>query len=451
MGRRVSGQGGSTFSERVVVLFATRMVTSVIGIVNSVLIARLLGPAAKGEYTLLLLPPATLMVLVQLGLPSALGFYAARGQTLGIIRKTLILAALLSPAALVAVAFLPFLRETFLHDLNAVEIVVALSALPLLLVATMANAIVIARQAINWYAAVNIGQYLLAMVLLIALVGALGLGVAGAIAAYMVYSAFTALGLLVGAVRSSSRVPDPKPVSYRQLFHFGLPLYPGSLSEFFNLNVDIYLLSLLLADAAAPLGYYSLAVGLASMVFYIPSAVSNVFFPFVAAASREEADARLPIVSRVTLLVTGASAIALLPASAVLIRVLLPAFLPSLGALCILLPASVALSVSNVMGSYLSGLGRTATVSMITLTAFAVNVVVNVALIPHFSFLGASAASLASYSASAIIMTLVAARLTGHPFGAFWALRRSDLDYTVQALLALVHRLRLRFDSLGRA
>ena len=52
-----------------------------IGIINGILLARLLGPAGKGDYYILVLVPATAMVLLQLGLPQAFNFYAARGQT----------------------------------------------------------------------------------------------------------------------------------------------------------------------------------------------------------------------------------------------------------------------------------------------------------------------------------------------------------------------------------
>ncbi len=74
--------GRGTFSERVVILFVTSIATAGIGMFNAFLFARLLGPEAKGDYYLLVLIPNTVLVLVQFGLPSALGFYAAQvGRT----------------------------------------------------------------------------------------------------------------------------------------------------------------------------------------------------------------------------------------------------------------------------------------------------------------------------------------------------------------------------------
>ena len=89
-------------SDRVVIVFVTQVLTAAIGIVNGFFMARLLGPAAKGDYYLLVLLPATLMVLIQLGLPQAFGFFAARRKVLGIVVKTVTLTLALSMAAFVA-------------------------------------------------------------------------------------------------------------------------------------------------------------------------------------------------------------------------------------------------------------------------------------------------------------------------------------------------------------
>ncbi len=45
------------FSGRVAVLFATQSFGAILGIFNGILLARLLGPAAKGDYYLLILVP----------------------------------------------------------------------------------------------------------------------------------------------------------------------------------------------------------------------------------------------------------------------------------------------------------------------------------------------------------------------------------------------------------
>jgi O-antigen/teichoic acid export membrane protein len=432
-----------TFSDRVVLLILAQIIATGINVFNSFFFAKLLGPAGKGDYYLLLFVPISIMVLIQFGLARAFGFYTARGQTRGMLAKALVLAAVISSSAFViAVAALPLLRDTILRGLAPAQIVLGLCAIPLLLTATFATAIVIGRQAVRWYAAVNIGQAASATFFLAVLVGVLGLGVVGAVAAFLVTSLLAMVALIVGARRASASVPDPGAVTYRQLFRYGLPLYPGSITTFFSLRTDVFLLAALLAEASAPLGYYSMAVSAAEMVFLLPDAVSTVYFPHVAASTRADADRQTPVVARMTLLLTALGAVCIAPFATGMIGILLPAFVPALPALYVLLPGVVALSVGRVITDYISGLGRTGVTSAIYVGGFVVNVVANLVLIPRFGIVGAAGASLISYSASALVATFVAARLaSASPLG-FWLPVKSDLGVIVASLRALLRMTR---------
>jgi O-antigen/teichoic acid export membrane protein len=433
------------FSERVVVLMVGQILASGIGILNGFLFARLLGPAAKGDYYLLVLPPATMMVLVQLGLPQALGFYAARGQTRGMLRKAISLATVLSLVAIAVVAaLLPWLRETILKGLDPVLVVAALCAIPLLVVATFTTSIVTALKAVRWYAAIQVTQAVASTTLVILFIGVLGLGVPGAVVIYLVAASILTIGCWAGALRALATVPRPSRLTYRELFRFGLPLYPGSITTFLSYRVDAYLLAALMADASAPLGYYSMAVTLAEMVFLVPNAVSSVFFPHVAGVARETADRDVLVVTRVTLLLTGVAALALVPMATMLVQGLLPAFAPALPALYVLLPGVVALSITKVLSDYLSGLGLTGTTSAVTILAFIINVAANLILIPRFGIVGASAASLVSYAASSIVITLIAARLAHAPARSFLIPRLADVRFVLTTVVALTHRVRGR-------
>ena len=139
--------------------------------------ARLVGPAGKGDYYLLVLLPATAMVLIQLGLPSALGFYSARSQTLGILKQAIALAILLSLIALVAVALLyPVLQQTVLKGLDPGLIVAALLAVPMLAMATFTTGILTALKAVRWYTIVQLTQAVASIVLVVIVIGVLGIG-----------------------------------------------------------------------------------------------------------------------------------------------------------------------------------------------------------------------------------------------------------------------------------
>ena len=379
-----------TFSGRVGVLFGTQVFGAAVGIVNGILLARLLGPAAKGDYYLLVLIPSTVMVLVQLGFPQAFSYFSARGETIGMVGKSLVLTIVLSGAAFVGVlALLPLLQDAFLHGIGLGQVLFAFLALPLALNATFATGIVMGRQAVRWYAAVNMAYPIATTFLLIAILGGLGPSVTGAIAVYLAASLIQSVGFTIGARRVSAANPRAERVSYRELLRYGLPFYPASITGFFSYRIDAYLIAWLIASPAAPLGYYSMAVGLAELVFFFPSAVSTLFFPHVAGSPREESDRQVAMVSRVTLLVSGTVAILLIPAVLTMIWILLPAFGQSIPAFLVLLPGVVTLSAARVVGGYVSGIGRPGINSYVSVGSFVVNVIANLILIPRFGIAGA--------------------------------------------------------------
>ena len=146
------------------------------------------------------------------------------------------------------------------------------------------------------------------------------------------------------------------------------------------------------------------------------------------------------MVARVTVVVTAAAALAIAPAATILIRFLLPDFTPSLPALYIMLPAVVSLSLTQVLSSYVAGVGRSGWTSVVNVGALGVNVLANLVLIPLFGIAGAAAASLISYTASALGFSLMASRLSNRPLSDFWLPRWSDVRFTIVATVGMGRR-----------
>ena len=373
-----------SFSDRVAILMVGQLLVTAIAIGYGFLFARLVGPAGKGDYYLLVLLPATALVLIQLGLPSALGYYAARRQTHGILKQALALALGLSAVAIVgAVALYPALAQTILEGIDPLLVATAFLALPLLAISTFTTGIITSLKAVRWYTAVQVTQATVSVILVVLVVGVLGLGVAGGIAIYVVAAAILMLGGVIGARRAIRTVDGPTSVSYRELFRYGLPLYPGSITTFMSYRVDAYLLAFLIVDASTALGYYSMAVTLAEMVLLVPTAVSWVLFPHVAGSEREEADRAVLVATRVTLVATIMAAVAFAPIATIFVTVALPAFTEALPAYYVLMPGAIALSVTKTAGGYVAGLGRTGTVSVVTISSAGINIVANVLSDPH--------------------------------------------------------------------
>jgi len=106
----------------------------------------------------------------------------------------------------------------------------------------------------------------------------------------------------------------------------------------------------------------------------------------------------------------------------------------------VLLPGVVAISISKVLAGYLSGLGRNGLTSTVSVSAFVLNVVLNLFLIPRAGIVGAATASLISYTFSSVVYAILAGRVAGVSPLAFWIPRSDDVRFTVGSSMALARR-----------
>ena len=142
------------FSGGVMVLFGTQVFQAGVGILSGILLARLLGPTEKGHYYFLTLLPATAMVILQLGLPRAFGYYTARGVTVTILSKAFALTALLTVVAIAGlIAVVRLVAADIMQELGIEQFLLAFLAFPLQLSGAFTIAIVMGRKAVRWYAA----------------------------------------------------------------------------------------------------------------------------------------------------------------------------------------------------------------------------------------------------------------------------------------------------------
>ena len=438
------------FSARVLVYFLTQVITAGLGLLNGFLLARLIGPDGRGEFYLLTFYPTTLMVIGQLGLPQAFTFFTARRLFGGLLARSIAFAIVIGSVLIVAsVALLPQLQQTFLRNLEPVAILGGLVALPFMLNANFTTGIVVGRQSAFGMALIYVGVNALTTILILGLVGGLHLGVIGALIGFVLSAVALAAAFLWLALRSTREVPSEGGVGTRRLFGYGLPFFPASLSQFFAARTDVFLLAALLADPAAPLGYYSLAVAIAELVFLFPNAVSTFFFPHVAGGTRAESDRQVGAVARVTLLLTGLVAILLAPAVTIAIVVIIPTFTPALPALYILLAGATVLGPTRVLAGYLAGLGRPGLASAVNLVALGANVVLNIVAIPSLGIVGAALAMLASSLLSSLACSAIAARLSGERLRAFWLPRMEDVQFIVATGRGFLDRFTRRRSASG--
>lgn len=437
----------SPFVRRIAGVFVTRIAQFGLSLAASLTLARLLEPAGRGQYAVVMLLPPTLYAVATFGLPSSSTFFSGRGRSLRSLRRVVLSMALLASAWLIALALLtiPALEHNILRTAPDDLLRLVLVAIPFQFSLSLIGSILFGRQIVRNYNLIVVGQSLGLFAGIIVFVGILGLGVRGAVLSFVLVTAVTSIAafLELGRATRLDR-PGREPVSYRELLTYGIRLYPSVVTGFFNSRADIFLLSWLLGSDTQ-VGLYAVAVSLAELTYYVPDSVSSIFFPRVASETREQANATVAAVSRATAIASGAVAIAIVPASLVLFFVLLPHYRDSLGALVILLPAVVALSISKVLTGYLTGLGQAAPVSIAASAAVGLNIAFNLVLIPALGIAGAALSSLVSYGAHLAIMLVLSSRVSGIATSEFLLPRRSDVRRLASSGIGLLR------DTVGRS
>ena len=427
------------FVRRVAAVLATRVTQFILGFGSSLIIAKLLGPEGRGAYVAVLLVPGTLFALGQLGLPSAVNYFAGRGSAIrDLVRWSVVLTVLYSVTVVATtLAFLPVLESTVLKAAPPDLVRLVLLTLPISALAAFGGSILYGRQAIRPYSIILVGQSAGSLLGIVVLVGILHLGVKGAIATSIIVGVVGAIAVLREVGRVGRAEPGSESVTLRGLVGYGLKLYPASVTSYFSYRADLYLLQGLLAAPGRAVGLYTYAVTLAELVFYIPDSVSTIFFPHVAGSTEETSGRQVGQVARFTLLLTLCAAVVLIPAAWLLFRIVLPKFSDALPAMLVLLPGVISLSLSKILTSYVSGRRRPGPVSVAAIAALAVNIAANLILIPIFGIVGASAASLISYSCEAAIMVAVASRMAGQSALSLIVPGREEVSRLISGVRAL--------------
>ena len=393
-------------------VFATRIWGAFVGIVVSIIIARTLGPEGKGIYSLLLLAPTLLVTFGNFGLNvSNVYFYGKRNARAQDLAANSVWAALvfgLVILALFIVAY-PLLRERFFTDVPTSYLFAAVATLPaMLLNQYMANLLLATKQTrlFNWSNVLQLAV-LLATAIFTLLIMKMGLAATVVIAD---------LNVVIGAIlmtifyaRTNHLSLRFKPQLFKETLIFGLKGYFANVIQFLNYRVDMLIVSAFLGAAAV--GFYSVAVNFAEVLWYVPTSIGTVLFPHVANSTNGSANITTARVSRQTFLLMGLASLAVAALAPWLVPLLFgQEFTPAIQALWYLLPGVLVFSIAKIIGNDFAGRGYVVTNGLVSASALILNIVINLLLVPRLGLIGASLSSSISYTVATVMLIWLFAR-----------------------------------------
>jgi O-antigen/teichoic acid export membrane protein len=432
---------------------ATRLVLAVLIFGTDIALAHLLGPAAKGRFTLVLLYSQLVALVLGWGMDQALAVTSARdvGHAQKGFANAVIWTAAVGGFGMLVSAWAYGLGgpaspdgplSALLPNLSTSQFLYAAIAIPGELFFSIALLALIGRRMIVAYSAVRIIRRLTLLLLVLgaAAVAQLSLGVALLlnIGALLV----TATAIVLAAKHGGFLSLRPSASVLREELAFGSRAVPGALAERLQFRADAFVVNLFLGVRST--GIYSVTSGLAETLWYVPNALGIVMFSRAVDSGADAARVAATL-TRAAVAVTLVATIPALVLGPALVRFVYGSQFADAGvALRFILPGIVAYSVVAILTRFLSGRGRPGSTTLILCAGLVVNVASNLLLVPELGINGAALASSISYSVTAVLTLAVFMHVSGRGLRETLVLRRSDIAAARAALARLGHRARGR-------
>jgi O-antigen/teichoic acid export membrane protein len=411
---------------------------SALGFATSIVLARWFSVEDRGLYAIAITFGTTLVVIARLGLPVSSIYRIRRigSPPAEVASATLVLSALLTAAVMaIAWAFQPALSHLLLDDGPRALFVAALATVPSGILHKVLEGLARGLDRFTLANTYSLAANLLSMAAVV-LVLAVGPGdVVTTLLAYAAARTAVALLFLVSVLRISGFALRARLDELLGSLSFAMKSYMQLLAGQLHERVDIILLASLLADTHA-VAFYTIAVGMIDRLKLIPEAIASALFPSLSSLPHAEGARFTGYVARHTLLWVGLALAALgIVAPWILPLLYGEPYAASVAPFLILLPAMAFHSLYKVIARYFMAVDRQNVNIYTQGVALALNVGLNLWLIPSLGIVGAALSSLASYALESLLITAAFLWHSGLRAGAAFAPRRADFE---------IYRTRLR-------
>jgi O-antigen/teichoic acid export membrane protein len=386
-------------------VFAGQVGKTALSIPVGIILARTLFASGKGSVTVVQTASAITVALLNLGMPSAVMWLAARGKASG--RGALALGAWFAAAAVAfagAVTFLvgPQVIAAKLGLSSGVLFVLALVAIVPSMLGYFVDYYLIGRAAIKTISVTEVA------VLTFQLLGMTGLALAHQLtpisALWVWLTATTSVLLWKGylALRSDA---DARGATSGDIWRdgrvFALKSWLANTVTMMSLRQDMLLLAMF--AGTKEVGIYSISVTAAELAWYVPNALQSV--ATVKFASEGDSTELVERMNRSVWPFTLAFAVLIFLILSPLIPLVYGGqFRASILPLALLLPGVVATSMSTALSAWLTGRGHPQEPAIANVANMGVNLIANIILAPRFGAAGAALASTISYSVGTAVI-----------------------------------------------
>jgi O-antigen/teichoic acid export membrane protein len=192
-------------------------------------------------------------------------------------------------------------------------------------------------------------------------------------------------------------------VVLKHMLSFGTRGQIGNITNVIATRLDLLLMNYYLGKASA--GIYSVAINFSELIMFLPLILSYVIFPHASRRTQEQGWHLIQQTARISFLISLCLALVIAVLAPIAIPILFSeTFIGALQPLWILLCGMIFLAVFRILASGISGLGHPLIYSICTISAVIVSLVLNLILVPKYQEIGAAVSNAIAYFIAFVIL-----------------------------------------------
>jgi O-antigen/teichoic acid export membrane protein len=388
----------SDFVGKLAETFATRILLIVLGMVSTVIIARILGPEGRGLYAVATAVGAIGVQFGNLGLHASNTYYVARDRKLlpALVGNTLVAGFGFGGlgALLLGVIFTLWPKLAPVHGFL---LILALAWIPFGLAYLLFQNLLLGIHEVRDYNKIELFTKVFCVALIVLIIFLNFVSVITVLFATFITVILCFLWSFQRLRHHFQQPPSPSWALFKRNIRYGLKAYVAALFAFLVFRTNILMIQFMLG--AEQSGYYSIASSIADMIVVIPVVVGTILFPRLSAMSntREKWLFTKKVSVIIGFLMLSVVGVAALLASPVIRLLFGEAFMPAVPACVWLMPGIVILSINTCYMNFFGAIGMPMVVIYSPILGFVINILLNLLLIPSWGIAGASIAAVVAY------------------------------------------------------
>tara|TARA_R110002126_G_scaffold177475_3_gene326416 strand:- start:10691 stop:11992 length:1302 start_codon:yes stop_codon:yes gene_type:complete len=404
------------------------------GVLNSVIVARTLGPENNGIIASILVYPSMFLIFSSLGISNASTYFLGKGliaenqikKAIGFIWCFTTIFSVIS--CFILLYYFSNLEKDYWL------ILLAILPIPFTLLNTYNSGVYLGKNQIDIFNKISWIPYVITLLLTVVFLVIFDFGIKGFFYAYLGGPVFIFIVLLFKSDLFKYFKGIPNWSVIKQMLQLGSVYAISLVIVKLHYQIDIILLNQL--STSFEVGIYTKGAVITEYLWQIPMLFNTVVFAR-SAISKDDKVFSLKVVQllRISLVIIGVAGLVLELLSNFIVTLFYGnAFAESSSVLMILVPGVLLLTFYKILNTDLHGKGKPWVAIKAMLPGLIINVLLNLYLIPKFGSDGAAMSSTISYSFAAIIFIIIYSKEVDIPLRQIFNFKINDFDPIFQMI-----------------